>query len=617
MNFRKIFTALAAFVIAFTGALALDLPVKNINGKTYYYYTVKKNEALYEMPLRMGVPRNVIIKYNPNAAEGIQEGMILTIPIQYDAKIKDGYYVIPYTPSSRETIYGVATKFNVTVDRIIEFNPKASEGVRGLTLEIPVAKAPASKQKPKEPVKPKEKVSDSTSGTSVPADTARMIPNEQPAATVPSPADGEASYIIQEGESIESIAANHGISAFDILKANPSMSISEFVPGARINLPASRSLIDSEKRFNQFVEIGDSEEELTVADEPKALSIALMLPFSLDSVPDKQAQLYTEFYRGFLMGVEKLSHSGGEHLVVEAIDSSIGTDSLIARMPNRYDIIVTSDNTKQIDDIAVAANEMSPESIIFNLFAVKYTVPEGCKNVIQANIPRDEMYRKAIDGFVDKYKGFTPVFIARIDGSAEKSDFTSQLKSRLDRDSIKYIEINFRSFLGKDNLEGLNTTDSSFVFVPVTGSRSEFAKFAPAIKNLRSSSVNPLNVAVFGYPEWVVFRNDYLDQLHWLNTTIYSRFFIAPEDVTEQQFRAQYRQWYGTDVIDAVPSQAMLGYDAAMYLIKRLRGELDGGSYEGIQSGFNFVETDAGTHNECLYFINFRPTGVVTKNLLR
>ena len=113
---------------------------------------------------------------------------------------------------------------------------------------------------------------------------------------------------MKDGETIESIAQEYDLNEIDILKANPQLSFSEFVPGALIIIPVSQSLIDSEKRFSERAVPVAVEE---VAQHKDDTTIALMLPFSLeDKSANKHSQLYTEFYRGFLIGVEKQSHSG-------------------------------------------------------------------------------------------------------------------------------------------------------------------------------------------------------------------------------------------------------------------------------------------------------------------
>lgn len=566
MNFKKSVLAALALMLTFMCATALDLPIKNVNGKIYYYYVVQKSDVIYSLPQKMGLPRKDILKYNPNAADGVSAGMVLTVPVEYDAEIKKGYYVIRHKVQSHETIYGVAKLYGMSPDRIIDFNPQAAEGIRGLVLDIPVSKAEV-----------------------------QNAPEEQVAEIRPVPAD-----TIVVNQPAPGAAVSTAIDIDDVPVQEEQIEETE------------RQLIDSENRLQEGVALVEEPEE------ENNITIALMLPFDLDKEQEtKHSQLYTEFYRGFLMGVEKLSHEG-DKVTVEAYDSTMPTDSLKTKITGKQNVIITSDNLEQLDAIAKTVNENSPNTTIFNLFAVKDTANVTNSSVIQANIPRRQMYDAAIHAFITRYDGFTPVFIARIDGSADKSDFTSQLKETLKNRGVDYKEIVFRNFLGKDNLEDLNTTDSAFVFVPVTGLRSEFAKFAPALRNLRSTAVNPANVTVFGYPEWVAFRNDYQEQLHGLDACIYSRFYMSPDDAAFVEFEREYKEWYSREMLSTIPMQAVMGYDAATFLVKFMRGDISERWFEGIQTGFNIIQPEgmAGYINAHLYIINFRPDGSVRKEVV-
>ena len=60
--------------------MALDLPVKTLNGTKYYYYKVKKNESVYGLSKKLGMSRDEIVRHNPAAADGIKKGMTLYFP---------------------------------------------------------------------------------------------------------------------------------------------------------------------------------------------------------------------------------------------------------------------------------------------------------------------------------------------------------------------------------------------------------------------------------------------------------------------------------------------------------------------------------------------------------
>ena len=70
---------------------------------------------------------------------------------------------------------------------------------------------------------------------------------------------------------------------------------------------------------------------------------------------------------------------------------------------------------------------------------------------------------------------------------------------------------------------------------------------------------------------------------------------------------------------ETVPVQSIVGYDAATFLIKYLRGEVEEDGFEGIQTGFNIVSPEGmeGYINSHLYLINFCPDGTETKVIIK
>ena len=72
-----------------------------------------------------------------------------------------------------------------------------------------------------------------------------------------------------------------------------------------------------------------------------------------------------------------------------------------------------------------------------------------------------------------------------------------------------------------------------------------------------------------------------------------------------------------------IPVQGILGFDSGFYIIKALNDNARSGrefdyDYDGIQSSFNFVSplNIAGKVNNSLYFISFRPSGIVDKHIV-
>jgi len=65
--------ALAILLAAATCTVSakLNLPTKKLGNDTYYYYEVKKNETVHDIASKIGVNKDIILKYNPSARNGV------------------------------------------------------------------------------------------------------------------------------------------------------------------------------------------------------------------------------------------------------------------------------------------------------------------------------------------------------------------------------------------------------------------------------------------------------------------------------------------------------------------------------------------------------------------
>ena len=562
-----------------------DLPVKEINGRQYYYYQVKPKDTFFSLTRSLGVSRSDIEKYNPATVDGLKAYSTLYFPVETFSDDEE------YTDDTENQ----------------ETAPVS-----------PTSKADVNTQ----PVSPAL----STNG--------RL-------------------YKIQKGQSLYGIAYANNISVDELLTANPGINPKAYKAGTVIVIPNSEdedveieitSGVNNENEDDDFSteECDDSQNESDVQmdgidfgtedeDIPAdTLRIAVMLPLEIEkSEPSRAGRLYTEFYRGLLLGADNLSRSGQsvEITLYDTSDSTLFAETLSQRQEmEKFNLFIGPETSNGIASVVQKARNDS--AWIINPFAVKDSQQETAPRLLQANIPHNEMYAGAIDRFIKQFEGYIPVFIGRVDGAADKAPFTEQLKAALDKNKISYKVIAFHSVLTSEELQELRN-DTSTVFIPMTSSRTEFAKFSPALRDFRNHSLSQGGqVAMFGYPEWIAFRGEYIDQLGELNATIYSRFYSPTGDYLARHVATDYARWFGEDMTDAIPNQALLGFDVAMYSINSLRE--NGGSlivpdpdgeeivYDGLQSSFRpmLEPGDKGWTNHALYFINFTTDGTTRHEII-
>lgn len=235
---------------------ALDLPVKSINGRKYYYYEVKSGDTVFSIARNLGISRDDIIRYNPGANERLRSGTTLYFP--FEELAPQGASSINHEVQRNETLFGLAHRYGTTPDEIVALNPALkNRGLRhGETIVIPVAAEGDYSSQP----------------ASSPNETPLFIPEPQPAVTEPATEE----------------------------KTEPTT----VAPAAPETVPAEEEEVTVE------VIAADADSLPAVAPSREA-SIAVVLPFELaDGAPGKHAQLYTDFYKGMLVGAEEMSRTG-------------------------------------------------------------------------------------------------------------------------------------------------------------------------------------------------------------------------------------------------------------------------------------------------------------------
>ncbi len=625
----KYLAAASALLLGAASAKAIDLPVKSIDGKDYYYYSLKTGDTLYSISELTGISTDDIKRTNPNVANGLSKGSLLLFAVD---DFDNG--IVRHTVKKNETVFGIANLYKVTPEALIEANPQAERGVRsGMVLTIPRGSYSATKLAVR------------------PADSkpvADYTPADAPASA---PAPLPLTHKVEAGETFSFIALKYGLSTDDLVDYNPFVDPHHMPVGTVLRLADDAPLVlqtpESRLREIRKSDITETAERLpsasstsgsnseTAADaENRAAETAILVlqPFMTDDdAMTRPTQLVTDFYRGLILAADTLAGESGQHVTIVAADTkgdaantlSIINDTMRSLADNESSLsaIIAPEDATQLDEICKIAAELG--IYVFNPNNIKDETYLTNPYVIQANITQQDMYDKAIDAFMERYDGFIPVILDHEGDRNEKAHFVTALTDSFGQKGITPITINFSGSLSDDDLAGLNDTDR-YVFIPMTGSLSTFKRFATALIKLRAAETGESRFALFGYPDWVTFRGDALENLHMLDATIYSRFFLDESSYEAKEVADAFTRWYGTEMLEMVPSQAILGYDTGLFLIRALRhnnGSLDNlenfRSFRGTQSTFRFDRVDDGGYvNKALYIINFKPAGQCSVDVL-
>lgn len=451
-------------------------------------------------------------------------------------------------------------------------------------------------------------------------------------------------YKVEKKESVYGIAKRLHLSREEIVRHNPAVD-DGVKKGMELYFPVSEyAQIDSDELRDKADGINGDGPELAADTVPeqammqKEPTIALLLPFGLDKAElSRTNELALDFYKGFMIGADTLARRSG-HVNIAAFDTespSLPLDSIMRRHEVASAAIIVAPNNQQ-DLAAIAADALAAQTRVFNVFTVHDSLYLTNPMVVQANIPQKQMYKLAADAFITRYGAYTPVILRNSAGKNDKEAFVAYLTERLAERGVVPQVMEYENNLTMANLETLPVgAGEKYVMLPCSGSLAEFNKFAHTLKMFRDriSMVDteaedydptaPLpQVALFGYPDWTAFRGEALDMLHKLGVTVYSRFFDNFSGFEARNLENDFRYWYGSEIIESVPSQATLGFDTACYLIKNLRA--NNGVYdpefpqffEGVQSAFEFEKTGEGYTNATLYILEYQPDGRISEQTI-
>lgn len=611
---KRSFSYISALILAFATAFASveDLPVIKHNGVLCHYYEVQPKETIYSLERNLGISREELLAANPQVKDGLKANTTLYFPVKPSEL---GTRTITHKVKKGETIYGLSKQFGVSTDELIAQNPSIKDGGlvadKVITLTLPSA--------------------------ILPSEAADVNPGPEPADS-----DNDGLYLVKENETFYSIAHAHGLTVSQLEAANPMVGVLK--AGDRLVIPAPAAPL-TVPQVEATPSVPETPIALTPVDPDTAImptpeevapapeirkgrtnAIAVMLPFMLSQkTPDKAANRYTEFFKGLLIAADSLRNEG-EPVNIYAFDTAGSIDS-VRTILNRPELaqatmIIAPDK----DDQLAAVSEWGRRNnvMVLNTFVVRDDSQLSNPVVMQANMPHGMMYDRAIDGLVDQWPDHQIVVLKREDGPTDHDEFVAELHQRLDRTGNPPLELTFTGELKVDDLNTL-PTGRPLVFIPISGKQAEFNKIVPALLKMKEAAENPDDVLLFGYPEWITFRGKTLDDLKAMNTTVYSRFYNDDTTFGTKDVEDAYARWFGGKMETAVPRQGLLGFDVGMMAIRALRrnhGDFHVSSplYNGVQNGFNFypaaTDENSGWVNNVLYFVNFRPSGLIERTML-
>lgn len=272
-------------------------------------HKVKRKETLYSISKKYGVPEEAIKKYNRQlysqtlrkgdkikipilkTTTGVTQPAVVVTPVD-ETQTTSTVYTIPdiqqYVVQAKETKYGIARKYGITIAALDKLNPTLDSGLReGAVINVPNIKT----------------------------DTQAVIDETQ-----------YSFYEVQKGNTMYSLLRQFNLQADDLLTLNPSLDeglkegmilkVPKGVPGAVTHT----TTIQPDIKINEYTSRASLADSIT---DYSIKNIAVMLPFGLKRTnsdtsdvrkdllkTDRVLRLALDFHSGILMAVEDAEKLG-------------------------------------------------------------------------------------------------------------------------------------------------------------------------------------------------------------------------------------------------------------------------------------------------------------------
>ena len=586
----------ALYLVAALSVAPVGMMAQTHSSDSYFLHTITKGQSLYSIASMYNVTTADIIKLNPGSSEQIKAGERLKIPQKNAGSGQQTFHTI----QAGETLYKLTQRYGVTAQHICKANPGLSaENFRiGQVIVIP-----AQTESSEETIINEVKSAGAVSSASTP-----LKPKCRDM------------HRVERKETIYSISRLYGITEAELIAANPELRTEKLKKGKFLCIPypsAGNNQKEQEQPVSPATIPTDNELfDKRKKENPKISTIkaAVMLPFMTDGSGNRDEQIrMVEYYEGFLMAVDSLKEKGVsiDIYTYDTYNNTSSVKSILAKdeMKN-MNIIFGPAYPEQVKPVADFAKKNNIRLVI--PFTSKGNEVFNNPSIYQINTPQSYLYSEVYEHFTRKFTNANVIFLDAEDGDKDKADFIKGLKEELKGKHIPFTELKGEA-ITPESLKGVMNATLDNVFIPTSGTNIALIKLLPQlIVTLRD---NPdYRMQLFGYPEWQTYTNDHLASFYELDTYFYSSFYtnnLFPEAI---RFSSAYRKWYSKDMSNTFPKYGMLGFDTGYFFLKglsqygsNLEDKLNKVTVTPIQTGFKFerVNNWGGFINRKVFFVHF------------
>lgn len=419
-------------------------------------------------------------------------------------------------------------------------------------------------------------------------------------------------YQVKKKDTLYGIAKKYNISVDALIEANPEMKVDgfELKKGSYVCIPYAASGTSGQTSATPVRTLMQTASRQFSG---KRVRVGVMLP--LHDV-DGDGRRMTEFYRGMLMACDSL-RAEGMNIDIHAWNVNIDADiTNFIKQPGsaKCDIIFGPLYSKQVHALAEFCKARDIQMVI--PFSITGDDVSMYKQIFQVYQTNDRQTNNSIETFLKLFPNCHPVFIDCNDKTSTKGNFTFGLRTRLESHNIGYGITNIGS--SDDVFAKQFSQNSQNIVILNTGRSPELTLALNKLAILKAN--NPtLKIKLFGYTEWMMYLGIDEAKFHEFDTYIPSTFYYNPASPRTQSLTRSYRQWFKTDMQNALPRFALTGYDYAQFFLrgfakygKAFRGVRNQNSWKAVQAPLRFKQVGAaGMQNDFFQLVHFMPNGNV------
>ena len=536
------------------------VPVTIIKGNYFYNHKVIKGNSLFDLQQMYSCPAEDILNANEGIERGLDAGEIVFIPVHKKT--------ITHIVISNESISSLSRLFSVPIDSIIKYNPNSEIQLKiGQKLSIKDAIIPILNEISNNG---EENINDLSTIKFKPSPSSNLLNN-----------DLFVLHEVQDQETLYTISKRYMVSINDLKELN-SLKSSKISPNDLLKIRLKEeNKVDIDQRNVPPSQKTETIQYLSLKDK-KSLSVALFLPFNLDSQTDVSKSISNaaiEYYMGAKLAIDSLNNLGlkAEFFIYDYFDKTKSLESILEQKSFlAIDLIIAPLHQKEAEIVALWAKKNNVRMIYSVSFSSNSLFEnENSYTMVTSNeILLEKLAKELIH--ISKDRQCVLVKSGNIADDSMYVHFLAAFRAEVSLGSnLKIIETNYDKY----KLFIKNGRKTCFIFLS-----SEKEKVISLLNYCKENELFQL----VGLKEWIDFKE--------INSEIKNKFsfyYMAPSyfsynDPALKPFHKLFRKKYNTDLT----KMACLGYDVVYNACKYLL--TDEVASRGLISNFSFVENPDG-----------------------